>query len=241
MTKDQNWMIPQDVRNFSNGNLWVVYGKNGSGKTHFIGTFPNLLIVCFADAGLNTVKNIPGAKYIMVPEDATPEDLIQMCKLFKDSPYESIAFDTFGVFQDRVKDMIKDTLKKKKMEIQMWGDLGEYMINCLKAIKELSATKQVIVSFYEDTIEADGYENEIPTHVSVATVGNMISKYLCGIANYAIHTFIYDYMDANMKHQYYHACHVGVNPYYWTKFQTDKAVPEVVFNPSYEELIKYKN
>lgn len=241
MSSNQNWMVPQEVSNFSNGNFWVVYGKNGTGKTHFIGTFPNLLIVCFSDAGLNTVKNLPGVKYIMVPPDATPEDIIQMCKAYKDSPFESIAFDTFGVFQDRVKEMIKDTLKKKKMEIQMWGDLGEYMINCLKAMKELSINKNVIVSFYEDTEEADGYENEIPTHVSVATVGNMISKYLCGIANYAIHTFIYDYMDANMKHTYYHACHVGVNPYYWTKFQTDKQVPEVVFNPSYEELIKYKN
>ena len=241
MSSVTNWMVPQDISTFSNGNLWVVYGPNGSGKTHFIGTFPNLLIVCFADAGLNTVKNIPGVKYIMVPPDATPEDIIQMCKIFKDSPYDSIAFDTFGVFTDRIKEMIKTTLNKKKMEIQMWGDLGEYTINCLKAMKELSETKNVIVSFYQDTVEATGYENEIPTRVSVATVGNMIDKYLCGIANYAIHTFIYDYVDNNMKHQFYHACHVGKNPYYWTKFQTDKQVPEIVFNPSYEELMKYKN
>ena len=234
-------MTPKDINTFSNGNFWVVYGKNGTGKTHFIGTFPNLLVVCFGDQGLNTLKNIPGVKYVDVGKDATPQDIINFCNMYKDSPFESIAFDTFGVFQDNVKEMIKTKLNKAKMEIQMWGDLGEYLINCLKAMKELSKTKNVIVSFYEDTVEADGYQNEIPTHVSAQVVGNMIRPYLEGIANYAIHTFIYDYMDANMKHSYYHACHVGVNPYYWTKFQTDKQVPEVVFNPSYDELIKYKN
>ena len=234
-------MKPIDISNFSNGNFWVVYGKNGTGKTHFIGTFPKLLVVCFGDKGLNTLKGIPGVQYVIFPDDGTPEDLINFCKTFKDSPYESIAFDTFGVFQENVKDMIKTVLKKKKMEIHMWGDLGEYVINCLKAMKELSATKNVIVSFYENAEEYQGYENEIPTHVSVATVGNMIGQYLAGIANYAIHTFIYDYMDANMKHQYFHACHVGVNPYYWTKFQTDKELPQVVFDPSYEKLLAYKN
>lgn len=234
-------MTPKDINTFSNGNFWVVYGKNGTGKTHFIGTFPKLLVVCFGDQGLNTLKNIPGVKYVDVGKDATPQDIINFCNMYKDSPFESIAFDTFGVFQDNVKEMIKTKLNKAKMEIQMWGDLGEYLINCLKAMKELSKSKNVIVSFYEDTVEADGYQNEIPTHVSAQVVGNMIRPYLEGIANYAIHTFIYDYMDANMKHTYYHACHVGVNPYYWTKFQTDKQVPEVVFNPSYDELIKYRN
>ena len=235
-------LAPQDIATFSNGNFWVVYGKNGTGKTHFIGTFPNLLVVCFGDQGLNTLKEIPGVKYIVVPPDCTPQDIIDFCKVYKDSPYESIAFDTFGVFQDRAKSMIKDTMKKTSMTQQMWGDLGEYIINCLKAMKELSETKNVIVTFYEDKEEAEGYENEIPTHVSVGTVGNMIRPFLCGIANYAIHTFIYDWVDPNtMKHSFYHACHVGVNPYYWTKFQTSKQVPEIVFNPSFEELAKYMN
>lgn len=234
-------MTPIEISKFSNGNFWVVYGKNGTGKTHFIGTFPNLLVVCFGDQGLNTLKNIPGVKYINIPNSATPQDIIDLCETYKDSPFDSIAFDTFGVFQDNVKEMIKSKLNKKKMEIQMWGDLGEYIINCLKAMKELSLTKNVIVSFYEDTEEAEGYQNEIPTHVSVGTVGNMIRPYLCGIANYAIHTFIYDYVDGNMKHSFFHACHVGVNPYYWTKFQTDKQVPEIVFDPSYDKLIQLKN
>ena len=238
---DQSWMAPKDISQFSNGNLWIVYGKNGTGKTHFIGTFPNLLVVVFKDLGMNSIKTLPGVKYVIFPEDGTPQDLIDFCRAFKDSPFDSIAFDTFGCFQDRVKDMIKDTLKKKKMEIQMWGDLGEYVINVLKEIKELSKTKNVIVSFYEDTIEASGYENEIPTHVSVATLGQMIRPYLEGIANYAIHTFIYDYVDPNMKHQFYHACHLGPNPYYWTKFQTDKVLPSIEYDPSYEKLSKYKN
>lgn len=236
----KNNLVPQEIQNFDNGNFWVFYGRNSSGKTHLIGTFPKLLVVSFKDQGLNTLKGIPGAKYIVW--DDTPEALIEFCKLYKDSPFETIAFDTLGVYQEEVIAMIKSTLKKKKMEIQMWGDLGDYFSNVLMAMKDLSMTKNVIVSFHEAPETVEGYENEITPNVSVAVYGNVIKRTLYGIANYVIHTFVYDHVDTTtMKSTYYHACHVGVNPYYWTKFQSEHYVPDIVFNPSYSELMKIKN
>jgi hypothetical protein len=236
----KNDITPREMATFENGNFWVVYGRNSSGKTHFIGTFPKLLVVTFKDQGLNTLKGIPGAKYIVW--DDTPEALIEFCQIYKDSPFETIAFDTFGVYQEDVIAMIKSTLKKRKMEIQMWGDLGDYLSNVLMAMKELSKDKNVIVSFHEQPETIEGYENEITPNVSVAVYGNVIKKTLYGIANYVVHTFIYDYVDpATLKSQYYYASHVGVNPYYWTKFQSEYSVPELVFNPSYQEMIKIKN
>lgn len=231
---------PKKVKEFTGGNFWVIYGKNGSGKTHLIGTFPKpILFVCFKDKGLNTVKNIEDADYL--EWDGTPEDLINFCELYKDSPYKTIAFDTLGVYQEEVMAMIKTTLKKKKMEIQMWGDLGDYFSNCLRAIKELSKNREIVCSFHEQPETIEGYENEITPNVSVAVYGNVIKRTLYGIANYVIHTFMYDYVDPNtLKSTYYHACHVGVNPYYWTKFQTENKVPDIIFNPTYEEFIKIK-
>ena len=235
----KNNLVPQEMSTFENGNFYVVYGKNHSGKTHFIGTFPNLLVVSFKDQGLNTLKGIKGAKYIIW--DDTPEALIEFCQMYKDSPFETIAFDTLGVYQEHVIAMIKSTLKKKKMEIQMWGDLGDYFSNALMAMKELSMTKNVIVSFHEQPETIEGYENEITPNVSIAVYGNVIKKTLYGIANYVIHMFIYDYVDpSTMKSSYYHAAHIGVNPYYWTKFQSEFPVPDIIFNPSYDVLMDIK-
>ena len=124
----------------------------------------------------------------------------------------------------------------------MWGDLGDYFSNVLRAVKELSSTKQVVCSFHEQPETIEGYENEITPNVSVAVYGNVIKKTLYGIANYAIHTFVYDHVDPNtLKSTYYHACHVGVNPYYWTKFQTENKVPDIIFNPTYEQLLRIKD
>lgn len=230
---------PKPIESFSNGNFWVVYGRNGSGKTHFIGTFPDLLVVCFKDQGLNTLKGCQGVEYYNF--DGTPEDLMQLCELLKNSKYKTIAFDTLGVYVESVKEMIKKGLKKKKMEIQMWGDLGDYFCSCLMAMKELSKYKTVIVSFHEQVDKVDGYENEIVPTVSISVQGNVISKTLCGLANYAVHTFIYDYVDpTTMKSTPYHAMHLGVNPYYWTKFQSEYPVPDIIFNPSYEEIEKIR-
>lgn len=236
----KNDITPKEMSTFENGNFWVFYGKNRTGKTHLIGTFPKVLVVSFKDQGLNTLKGIPGAKYIVW--DDSPEALIEFCKLYKDSPFETIAFDTFGVYQDSVIAMLKTTLKKRKMEIQMWGDLGDYVSNVLMAMKDLSENKNVIVTFHEQPETVEGYENEITPNVSVGSYGNVIKKTLYGIANYVIHTFIYDYVEpATMKSTYYFAAHVGVNPYYWTKFQTEHQVPDIIFNPSYEQLMKIKN
>lgn len=232
--------VPQEISNFDNGNFWVVYGRNGVGKTHFIGTFPNLLVVSFNDQGLNTLKGIKGAKYINFK--GTPEDIINFCEIYADSPFDTIAFDTFGTYQDEVIGMIKRTLKKKKMELQMWGDLGDTFSTMLLAMKKLSEKKTVIVSFHEQPETVDGFENEITPNMSVAVYGNVIKKVLYGIANYVVHPFIYDHVDGNtMKSTYYHAMHVGVNPYYWTKFQTEFPVPDIVFNPSYDIMMSIKN
>lgn len=236
----KNNLVPQEIASFDNGNFWVVYGRNYTGKTHFIGTFPNLLIVSFKDQGLNTLKGIPGAKYIIW--DDSPEALIEFCEIYKDSPFETIAFDTFGVYQDAILSLIKTTLKTKKMTQNMWGDFGDYGSNILVAMKELSRNKKVIVSFHEQPETIEGYENEITPSVTISSYGNMIKKTLYGIANYVVHTFIYDYVNPQtMKSQYYFSAHVGVNPYYWTKFQTEHPVPEIVFDPSYEQMMKIKN
>lgn len=233
-------ITPKGVEEFSSGNFWVVYGKNHTGKTHFIGTFPKVLVVVFKDKGIETLKKIPGAKYIIW--DDTPEALIEFCQIYKDSPFETIAFDTLGVYQDDVIAMIKTAVKKKKMEIQMWGNLGDSFSDVMMAMKELSTTKNVIVSFHQQVNTVEGFENEINPTVGPSVYGNMIPKVLQGIANYAIHLYIHDHVDVNtMKSTYYYAAHTGMNPYFWTKFQSANPVPEMVFNPNYTDMMKIKN
>ena len=48
-------LIP--VQQFNNGNLHLVYGRSGSGKTAFLATFPNSVYISRVDKGLHTVKN----------------------------------------------------------------------------------------------------------------------------------------------------------------------------------------
>lgn len=61
-------LIP--VQQFNNGNLHLVYGRSGSGKTAFLATFPNSVFISMGDKGLNTVKNYPNVSYYPFDSDA---------------------------------------------------------------------------------------------------------------------------------------------------------------------------
>lgn len=225
------------LNNFNKGNFFVVYGRPSTGKTHFAGTFPTPLFVSYKDQGLSTVSNIKG-DYIEF-NGTFDEHLALLEELKNDTTHQTIVFDTFGVYADKLQQDLLTLYKKKQMTQQMWGDLGTQIKMLLDKMKELSATRYVIVTFHESTETVEGYEQElIPSVGCLASPG--VKKTLYGTTNYAIHTFIYNYVDPKTAKSYpVFSAHVGTNPFYWTKFQhpDNVQIPEVIYNPDYNQII----
>lgn len=230
------------ISELPSGKLVVVYGRSGSGKTWFGGSFPKpLLYLKIGDDGGNTIKNVDG---IFVHEVETVGELkLALKECLKDKKYPSVFVDTFSLLVNEWKNE-NIISKSKKMTQQAWGDLLSDTEECIRIAHKLSLKKWVILSCHEATDSIDGMEDELLPDVR-ASVSKGARTYLEGMANYGIHTIkIQKEIDnpktgeTELKVKF--AAEIGPNPYYWTKLQVDPSikVPKRIINPTFDKLMQ---
>ena len=230
----------RDISEVKQPNLWVIYGKSGSGKTALGGTFPKpMLYVKIGDDGSNTIKNYEGIKVI---EIESYKDLKEISKeLLKDKKYKSVFLDTFSLIVNEWSDE-NAVRKSKRMTQQMWGDLKTDTEELIRLLHQVAETHIVVLSCHEASDAFEGMEDEILPDIR-PSVSKGVRTYLEGMANFGIHCIkIMKEVDTEngTKEVTKFAVNLGANPYYWTKLQIDPAikVPKMVFNPSYDKIIK---
>lgn len=230
----------KDIAELGQRNLWVLWGKSGSGKTHFISTLPKpLLYIQIGDDGSNTIADVEGIKAIRA---GTIERLKQIGEeLKKDNSYASVAVDTFSMITNVWIDA-NATQKKRKMTMQMWGDLKVETEELIKIYHQVAENHIVALSCHEANDTIEGMDDEvIPDFGPSTTKGARI--YIQGMANYGIHftkiqKTVTNKATGEEKDVVKYAAHLGANPYYWTKFQIDDSIklPDVMVNPSYSKI-----
>ena len=233
-----------NIKKLGQRNLWVLWGKSGCGKTHFIGTLPKpLLYIQIGDDGSNTIAEIEDAKDIDAIRAGSLERLKQIAEeLKKDTKYASVAVDTFSMITNVWIDA-NAVQKKKKMTMQMWGDLKVETEELIKLYHDIAATHIVALSCHEANDTIEGMDDEvIPDFGPSTTKGSRI--YLQGMANYGIHftkinKTVTNKATGEEKEVVKYAAHLGPNPYYWTKLQISDSVkvPDVVISPSYSKIV----
>lgn len=234
-----------DISDLGQCNLWVLWGKSGTGKTHFISTLPKpILYIQIGDDGSNTIADVEGIKAIRA---GTMERLKQIGEeLQKDTKYASIAVDTFSLITNVWIDA-NAIQKKKKMTQQMWGDLKVATEELIKIFHSVAENHIVALSCHEASDPIEGMDDEvIPDFSPNTTKGARI--YLQGMANYGLHftkvnKTIVSKKTGEEKEVVRYAVHLGANPYYWTKLQIKDTikVPEMVINPSYDKILAIIN
>ena len=232
-----------DISELGHRNLWVPWGKSGTGKTKFVASLPKpLLYIRVGDDGSNTIANVDGIKAIHAE---TLEQLKEIGEeLKKDKKFASVAVDTFSMITNVWIDQ-NITQKKKKMTQQAWGDLKVETEELIKIFHEVAATHIVALTCHESNDSIEGMEDEIiPDFRPNTTKG--ARTYLEGMANYGIHmakmkkTVIKDGVEREVVR---YVGHLGANSYYWTKLQIDPdiKVPDAVVNPTYDKIMKIIN
>lgn len=232
-----------DISELGQRNLWVPWGKSGTGKTKFVSTLPKpMLYIRVGDDGSNTIANVEGIKAIHAE---TLEQLKEIGKeLLKDKKFASVAVDTFSMITNVWIDQ-NITQKKKKMTQQAWGDLKVETEELIKIFHEVASTHIVALTCHESNDTIEGMEDEIiPDFRPNTTKG--ARTYLEGMANYGIHmakmkkTIVKDGVEKEVVR---YVGHLGANSYYWTKLQIDPdiKVPDAVVNPTYDKIMKIIN
>lgn len=228
------------IKDLGQRNLWVLYGKSGSGKTHIGATFPKpLLYVGIGDDGSNTISGVEGINAVTI---STIEELKQLAKdLLKDKQYKTVLVDTFSLITN---EWIDENViqKKKRMMQQTWGDLKTDTEEVIKLFHKVAQKKIVVLTCHETMDNIEGLEDEITPDIR-PNITKGARTYLEGMANYGIHTTKIKkeiIKDGVSKEVIRYAAHIGGNPFYWTKFQisADIKLPEIMINPTYDKIIK---
>ena len=232
-----------DIKELGQRNLWVIYGKSNTGKTHLAATFPKpLLYLQIGDDGSNTIANVEGVKAIPI---TTVEDLKSVAEeLRKDRKYRTVVVDTFSLVVTEWTSQ-KVVGKGKRMTQQNWGDLKTDTEEIIKAWHRVAKNHIVVLNCHESMDNIEGMEDEIAPDVR-PSVSKGARTYLEGMANFGIHTIRIskEITKGNTtKTVVKYAADVGPNPYYWTKLQIDPSikVPDRIINPSYDKIMSVIN
>lgn len=221
--------------------LWVLYGKSGSGKTELLSTFPKpMLYLQIGDDGSNTIGGKEGIDAITLSNINELKQALQEARL--DSHYKTVAVDTFSLLVNEWTD--ENAVKKnKRMTQQMWGDLKTDTEELIKSAHILASMKVVVLTCHEVADSIEGYEDEITPDVR-PSLSKGARTYLESMANFGIHTAVVqkekDLPNGDTKTLSVHIAHIGSNPYYWVKTQKPASIqlPEAIINPTYNKIKK---
>ena len=229
-----------DIQELGQRNLWVLYGKSNSGKTHVASTFPKpLLYLQIGDDGSNTIAHVEGISAISISNVKELKDIAK--ELLKDKKYVTVVVDTFSLMVNEWTDQ-NVISKNKKMTQQLWGELKTETEEVIKAMHKVAKRHIVVLTCHESTDAIEGMEDEIAPDIR-PSVSKGARTYLEGMANYGIHTtkITKEITKGNStKEVVKYAADIGPNPYYWTKLQIDPSikVPKLIINPTYDKFME---
>lgn len=232
------------INKIQQGRLWVIYGRSNTGKDVVASSFPKpLLYIPLGDDGRNSIKRVEGIRTVPKPVNtfSALKKLLEECK--EDDKFNTVVVSTFSFFTEEWKSD-KVTSKGKKMTQQLWGDLLADTAEILRLCTDIAETKDVVLICHEtmdDHIE--DMEGEISPNIR-PNVTRGARPMLEGLANFGIHCAKFskegEDKDGNSTVQVKYGCHIGPNPYYWTKVQCDKSqkIPTRIINPTYNKIMK---
>lgn len=236
---------------------WLIYGRNGTGKTTLGSTFPKpIILIDFKDEGTESITDddISGVFEAGTVEEI--EDAYWYCKSQVDEgKIGTIMLDTTTAMQRIVVDEIggkKAKAKKKQatdwgvMTQKDWGKASSICNDFITRFKDLDC-ETVFIS-QEKTFEPgdsdDETEGELVPEVGPANMKS-VSGHLCSSCSFIGHTFIrMREVKIKMKRRRRpeYCIRVGPNPVYITKVRKPRSIelPDFVTDPTYKKLVQLK-
>lgn len=217
----------------------LAYGDSGSGKTHFIGTFPKVFIIN-TDEGLLTLKDAPTFRGVTIgPKDPAFSwtwDILQQIKARKgpfssEGPYgdtQTLAIDSITklskyLLDESMRARAKNPLEDKA-EFDDWGRLRSRLENIGRMLQSLDM-------------------NVVITAIAQIEKNDVTGDFVGGPM---VDGRYRDLIAADFDESYYLECAGGKEPTYrahfrkykWFNAKSRLGLREIMEDPSYEKIAK---
>jgi AAA domain len=242
------------VADIVNSYSWAIYGRSGSGKTTFSGTFPApILLLDFRDRGTDSVKEVKDL-HVMEIEDWEEIEEVYLYLVKNPTKYKTVVFDTITQMQGIAMEHVLAKKKKRvntnlgdwgTMTMREWGDVAALMKEKITSFRDLPL--EVAFLAQERLRKEDGDDDD---DMLVPEVGPALTPSVASHLNASVsiigNTFIRVRRKVVKKegkkteHDEMRYClRLGAHSIYTTKVRKprDIEVPSFIENPIHKDVV----
>jgi len=227
--------------------VMMVYGRSGTGKTHFGSTFPKpILFIDTNERGTETIALEEDIDVVRVTEWAEMDELY-WALLDKTLPteYASIVIDQVSNLQDIGMAEVLRKGRKGRDETftqRNWGQLSGMLKQWISDFRDLSDDYNLLLIAHERVNEGGDDEDEAIEPSIGARVMPSVSAFLDGAVDSIGSTFIKERWETEDKEEVRHVDYcmrIGPHAFYSTKIRRPVSagpIPELIVNPTFKKI-----
>ena len=235
------------VTELKTNTVMMVYGRSGTGKTHFGSTFPKpILFIDTNERGTETIAQEEDVDVVRVTEWNEIDELYwALLNKETDVTYKSIVIDQVSNLQDIGMAEVLRKGRKGRDETftqRNWGQLSGMLKQFISDFRDLSDHYNLLLIAHERINEAGDDEEESIEPSIGARVMPSVSSFLDGAVDAIGSTFIKERWETEDKEEVRHVDYcmrIGPHAYYSTKIRRPVAagpIPELIVNPTFKKI-----
>lgn len=227
--------------------VMMVYGRSGTGKTHFGSTFPKpILFIDTNERGTETIAQEDDIDVVRVTEWSEMDELYwALLDKTTDVQYASIVVDQVSNLQDIGMAEVLRKGRKGRDETftqRNWGQLSGMLKQWITDFRDLSDDYNLLLIAHE-RVDDGGDDDEEAIEPSIgARVMPSVSSFLDGAVDSIGSTFIKERWETEDKEEVRHVDYcmrIGPHAFYSTKIRRPVSagpIPELIVNPTFKKI-----
>lgn len=225
--------------------VMLVYGRSGTGKTHFGSTFPRpALFIDTNERGTETIAQEDGIDVVRVTDWQEMDELLWALK--DGMEYESVVIDQVTNLQDLGMWEVLRKQRKGRDETfsqRNWGQLSGMLKQFITDFRDLADQYNLLLIAHERIDEPgdEDAEEHIEPNIG-ARVMPSVGTFLEGAVDAIGCTFIKERWETEDREEVRHVDYcmrIGPHAFYSTKIRRPVSagpIPELIVNPTYQKI-----
>ena len=219
----------------------LVYGRSGTGKTTFAGSFPTpALLIDIQEKGTDSIANLDGIDVISIEKWSDLEEVFWYLK--KEKKYKSVLLDQISSMQDLAMSHAMAEEGKEVMSQRLWGVVSGLMKTWLLNYRDL-VDEGINVLFIAHDRASKGESGEDDDTID-PQVGARLMPSVAGTLNGMVkaigNTYVREVFLEDKTRKVEYCMRIGPHAYYTTKLRNPlgTSIPESIVDPSYAKIME---
>ncbi len=237
----------QPVTELSTNLVMLVYGRSGSGKTHFGSTFPRpILFIDTNERGTETIAQEEDIDVVRITQWAEFDELYWgLLNKETSVEYASVVIDQVTNLQDIGMAEVLRKGRKGRDETftqRNWGQLSGMLKQTIMDFRDLSDHYNLLLIAHERVFDGGDDEDEAIEPSIGARVMPSVGSFLDGAVDAIGSTFIKERWETEDKEEVRHVDYcmrIGPHAFYSTKIRRPVSagpIPELIVNPTFKKI-----